>query len=120
MRKIINRKIHQINASGKVLGRLASQIAQLLSGKIKPEYVPNQDYGDQVLVENIKEIKITGKKLDQKIYYHHSGYPGGLKEKKMKEVFDKNPEEVLRKAVFNMLPKNKLRKPRMIRLRFKK
>ena len=116
--KKIEREIHIIDATDQVLGRLASKIAQLLIGKGKPSYVPNLDIGDIVVVKNVKKIKITGQKLDQKLYYHHSGYPGGLKTKKMKEVFTKDPNQVLHKAVYNMLPKNKLRNPRIKRLRF--
>ncbi|MBL7141648.1 50S ribosomal protein L13 [Patescibacteria group bacterium] len=115
----IRRKVHAIDATDQSLGRLASRIAQLLIGKGKPSYVPNLDLGDIVVVKNVKKIKITGRKLEQKKYYHHSGYPGGLKTRKMKEVFAKSPDQVLHKAVYNMLPKNKLRKPRIKRLRFK-
>jgi len=114
----IDRKTHNIDATDQVLGRLATQMATLLIGKRKENYRPNVDNGDIVIVKNTKKMKITGKKLDQKLYYHHSGYPGGLKTKKMGDVFEKDPNQVLHKAVFNMLPKNKLRKPRMKRLRF--
>lgn len=115
----IERKTHTLDATNQVLGRLASKIAQLLIGKGKESYRPNIDVGDIVIVKNTKKMKITGQKLDQKLYYHHSGYPGGLKTKKMGQVFAKNPDQVLHKAVYNMLPKNKLRKPRIKRLRFK-
>ncbi len=114
----IERKIHKIDATGKVLGRLATQTAQLLMGKGKASYRPNIDNGDIVVIQNVKKMKITGKKLEQKKYYHHSQYPGGLKSKKMGEVFLKNPEEVFKKTIWNMLPKNKLRKPRVKRLKF--
>lgn len=114
----IDRKTHNIDAADQVLGRLASKIALLLIGKGKESYQPNIDNGDIVIVKNTKKIKITGKKLDQKLYYHHSGYPGGLKTKKMGDVFKSDPNQVLHKAVYNMLPKNKLRKPRIKRLRF--
>jgi large subunit ribosomal protein L13 len=113
-----SKKIHKIDATGKVAGRLATQIAQILMGKDKPDYQPYLDGGDAVMVENVDKMKFTGKKLEQKLYYHHSGYPGGLKEQKMGEVFEKNPSEVLKKAVWNMLPKNKLRKPRIKKLKF--
>lgn len=116
--KKIERKTHTIDATDQVLGRLASRIALILTGKNKPVYVPNIDVGDIVVVKNVKKIKITGQKLEQKKYYHHSGYPGGLKTKKMSEVFAKDPSEVLCRAVYNMLPKNKLRKQRFKRLRF--
>ncbi|MDD4996135.1 MAG: 50S ribosomal protein L13 [Patescibacteria group bacterium] len=115
----IERKTYNIDATDKVLGRLASQIAQLLIGKGKVEYRPNVDNGDIIIVKNVDKIKITGQKLKQKIYYHHSQYPGGLKKKKMEEVFLKKPMDVLKKAVWNMLPKNKLRQPRIKRLSFK-
>jgi len=114
----IDRKTHNIDATDQVLGRLATQIATLLIGKGKESYRPNIDNGDIVIVKNTKKMKITGKKLDQKLYYHHSGYPGGLKTKKIGDVFKNDPNQVLHKAVSNMLPKNKLRKPRIKRLRF--
>lgn len=100
---------HEIDATGKVLGRLATEIAIVLRGKNKPTFQPHLDEGDNVIVTNASKIKITGKKLEQKVYYRYSGYPGGLKEKKMIEIFKKNPGEVLQKAVYNMLPKNRLR-----------
>lgn len=106
----IQRQTHRIDATGEVLGRLATKVAVLLRGKHKPTFQPHLDQGDNVIVKNISKIKITGKKLKQKKYYHYSGYPGGLKEKSMLELFKKNPGEVLKRAVWNMLPKNKLRK----------
>ncbi len=114
--KKIERKIHKIDATDKPLGRLASEIAVILRGKNKPEFMPNMDGGDIVNVENISKVKFTGKKLDQKVYRRHSLYPGGLKEIKLKKLFDENPGEVLRKAVWNMLPKNKLRSEMIKRL----
>jgi large subunit ribosomal protein L13 len=104
----------KLDATNKVLGRLASEIAIILRGKNKPDFVPHLLKGEEVIVENIDKIKITGKKLENKIYYHHSGYPGGLKKRKMKEI---SPAELLRKAVYNMLPKNKLRKEIIKRLK---
>ncbi|MBU1165044.1 50S ribosomal protein L13 [Patescibacteria group bacterium] len=115
--KIIRQK-HEIDATGLVLGRLATKISTLLIGKNKASYQPHIDMGDSVIIKNVKDIKITGAKLDQKKYYRHSGFPGGLKTKKMGDVFAKDPAEVLKKAVYNMLPKNKLRKERMKRLKF--
>jgi len=112
----ITRKTHKIDATDQVLGRLATQIATLLRGKNKPEFQSYLDGGDNVIITNAAKIKITGKKLEQKIYYHYSGYPGGLKEKKMGEVFTKDPAEVLKRAVWNMLPKNKLRAQMIKRL----
>ncbi|MEA2006339.1 MAG: 50S ribosomal protein L13 [Acidobacteriota bacterium] len=104
----IERKWWLINAEGKILGRLATEIAILLRGKKKPEYVDFLDSGDFVVVINAEKINVTGKKLDQKKYYSHTGYPGGLKEKTLKELLEKKPEEAIRKAVWGMIPKNKL------------
>lgn len=114
--KKINRQLHKIDASGKSAGRLATRIAILLRGKNKPEYEPNVDGGDIVEVSNIKKIKITGKKLEQKQYYKYSGYPGGLKTTKMSSLYKTNPGEILRRAVRDMLPPNKLRNSMMRRL----
>jgi len=105
----IDRKIHKIDATGKAVGRLASQIAILLRGKNKPEFTPNIDNGDIVYVNNIKELKFTGKKLEKNLYKWHSGYPGGLKTAKLRDVYQKNPEQVLKKAVREMLPPIKAR-----------
>ena len=104
----IEKKWWVIDADGKVLGRLATEVAILLRGKRKPEYAHFLDTGDFVVVINAEKVKITGKKLDQKKYYSHSGYPGGIKEKTLKEMLDKKPEDVIRKAVWGMIPKNKL------------
>jgi large subunit ribosomal protein L13 len=112
----IDRQLHKIDAAGKSLGRLASHIAVLLRGKNKPEYLPHIDGGDIVEVSNAAMIKFTGKKIEQKKYFHYSGYPGGLKEKKMSDVFKSDPGEVLRRAVMQMLPANKLRRNMMKRL----
>lgn len=112
-----NRKVHTIDATNKILGRLATKIALLLTGKGKTDYIPNIDMGEEVVVNNASKMKFSGNKLEQKIYYHHSGYPGGLKERKMKEIFTKDPSELLKKAVYNMLPKNKLRSGRMNRFK---
>ena len=104
----IERKWWLIDANGKVLGRLATEISILLQGKRNPEFVKFMDSGDFVVVINAEKVVITGKKLEQKKYYSHSGYPGGIKEKTLKELLEKDPEEVLRKAVQGMIPKNKL------------
>lgn len=112
----MQRNTHTIDAAGKVLGRLATEIAILLRGKNKPDFVLNKDMGDFVIVKNFDKIKFTGKKFEQKIYYHHTGYLGGLKETPLKKLFEKNPAEVLKKAVFGMLPKNKLRARQIKRL----
>jgi len=114
----MERKTHIIDATGKVLGRLAVEITILLRGKNKPDFVPYRDMGDFVIVKNVAKLKTTGKKMEQKKYFHHSGYLGGLKEVPFKKVFDTNPSEVLRIAVFGMLPKNKLRTEQIKRLKF--
>jgi large subunit ribosomal protein L13 len=106
-----------IDAKGQVLGRLATRVARLLIGKDKPQFTPYLDCGDHVIVINAESIKLTGNKIDQKIYRHHSGYPGGLKEIPIKTLLQKRPEEVLREAVLGMLPKNKLRARRAKKLR---
>ena len=111
-------KTYTIDASGKVLGRLAAEIAVLLRGKNRPDFVPYKDAGASVVVKNIGGIVISGKKMADKKYYRHSGYLGGLKEIPLKRVFEKNPAEVLRRAVFGMLPKNKLRAKQIKRLKF--
>ena len=120
MNKIITRKTHKLDATDKVLGRLASEIAVLLRGKHKVDFLPHQDKGDIVEVTNVGKMKLTGKKLEQKVYYRHSGYPGGLKEEKIEDLMQKKPERVLHNAVFHMLPKNKLRAAMIKRLRFVK
>ena len=104
----IERKWWLINAEGKILGRLATEISILLRGKKKPEFVNFMDSGDFVVVINAEKVNVTGRKIEQKKYYSHSGYPGGLKEKTLKELLEKKPEEVIRKAVWGMIPKNKL------------
>ncbi|MCK4454033.1 50S ribosomal protein L13 [Candidatus Parcubacteria bacterium] len=115
----MERNTHTIDATDKVLGRLATQIAVLLRGKHKPDFVPYKDMGDFVVVKNVDKIKITGKKMEQKVYYHHSGFLGGLKETPLKKLLKEKPEEVLKKAVFGMLPKNKLRSKIIKRLKIK-
>ena len=114
--KKITRQTHKIDASGQILGRLASQIVGILIGKNKSIFQRHMDLGDFVVIANAAKIKTTGKKMQQKKYFHFSGYPGGLKIKKMSEVFAKNPGEILKRAVWNMLPKNKLRSEAIKRL----
>ena len=97
-----------VDADGEILGRLATQIADTLRGKNKPAYTPHVDTGDFVVVVNAEKVRVTGKKLEQKIYYRHSGYPGGLRERTLAEQLARRPEEVIRKAVKGMLPKNRL------------
>lgn len=104
----IERKWLVIDASGKTLGRLATEVAKLLRGKHKPTYTPFVDTGDYVIVINASEMVLTGKKLDQKMYRHHSGYAGGMKEMDYKTLMAKNPEKALELAVKGMLPKNSL------------
>ena len=104
----IERNWWLIDAEDKVLGRLATEVSILLRGKNKPGFVPFLDTGDFVVVVNADKIKLTGKKLEQKKYYSHTGYPGGIKEKTAKELMEKNPEDIIRKAVWGMIPKNKL------------
>ena len=104
----IERKWWLIDADGKILGRLATEISVLLRGKRKATFAPFIDAGDFVVVINAEKLQLTGRKLEQKKYYSHTGYPGGIKEKTLNELMDTNPEEVLRKAVWGMIPKNKL------------
>lgn len=104
----IERKWHLVDAEGHTLGRLASEIASVLRGKHKPTYTPSIDTGDYVVVVNAEKIKVTGKKLDQKIYYNHSDYVGGMKETTLKEKLAKKPEDVIYLAVKGMLPKGPL------------
>ncbi len=101
-------KWYLVDANGAVLGRLASQVAHRLRGKHNPRFTPHVDTGDWVIVINAEKIVLTGRKLDQKIYYRHSGYIGGLKQTTAKELLEKKPEELVRSAVKGMLPKNKL------------
>ena len=104
----VPRNWYLVDAQGKVLGRLASRIAMVLRGKTKPVFTPHMDTGDFVVVVNAAQVQLTGKKLDNKIYYRHSGYIGGLKEISARRQLQKKPEEVLRQAVRGMLPKNSL------------
>jgi large subunit ribosomal protein L13 len=97
-----------VDAEGETLGRLATEIADVLRGKRKPAYTPHVDTGDFVVVVNAEKIHVTGNKLEQKIYYRHSGYPGGLRQRTLAEQLQRRPEEVIRKAVKGMLPKNRL------------
>ena len=104
----VERNWYVVDATDKTLGRLASEIATILRGKNKPMYAPNIDAGDYVIVINAEKVAVTGKKLDQKVYTHHSGYVGGLKTITLKKQLEKKPEEVLKHAVKGMLPKNAL------------
>ena len=104
----IERKWYVVDAEGQVFGRLASQVASILRGKNKPYYTPNVDTGDYVIIVNAAKLVLTGKKLDEKIYYHHSGYAGGLKETKYRKLMAEKPEFAIRRAVVGMLPKGPL------------
>lgn len=113
----ITRKTIEMNAEGKAPGRIATQIAMRLIGKSKPGFTPHIDSGDFVMVKNAGKLLFTGRKLEQKDYLHHTMYPGGLKRAPMKHIFEGDPAEVIRRAVFGMLPKNKHRVARMRRLK---
>ena len=104
----VERKWYVVDADGQTLGRLASEIAKVLRGKNKPIYTPHIDTGDYVIVVNADKINVTGKKLDQKVYYHHSDYVGGMKETTLREMLAKKPEKVIELAVKGMLPKGPL------------
>ncbi len=106
-----------VDASGKTLGRLATQIADALRGKRKPEYTPHCDVGDFVIVVNAEKIAVTGKKLAEKRYYRHSGYPGGLRSRTLAEMLRRRPEEVIRKAVKGMMPRNRLARQQLTKLK---
>jgi large subunit ribosomal protein L13 len=112
----ISRGWHLIDARGKILGRFATQVSEKLIGKHKSNFVSNMDNGDYVVVINAKDLKVTGRKLMQKVYTRYSGYPGGLKKTTLTRLMDKDPRKVVQNAVSGMLPKNKLRAPRMTRL----
>jgi large subunit ribosomal protein L13 len=116
----IKRSWYEIDASKATYGRVATEIANLLRGKLKRDFTPHMDQGDFVVAINADKLKFSGRKLDQKKYYHHSGYLGGLHVKNMKDVYLKNPEEILRKAVFNMLDNLRFRKTLMSRLKLVK
>src|SRR5512147_3116667 len=104
----IEQKWWLVNAEGKVLGRLATEVADLLRDKKKPQFTSHIDTGDFVVVVNAEKVKVTGNKMGQKVYYSHSQYPGGLKEEKLEDLLDRKPEDVIKRAVWGMIPKNKL------------
>ena len=106
-----------VDANGQNLGRLSTQIADLLRGKRKPTYTPHIDVGDFVVVVNAEKIQVTGNKLDQKRYYRHSGYPGGLRSRTLGEMMERRPEEVVRRAVKGMLPRNRLGRAQLRKLK---
>ncbi len=104
----VEQKWWLVDADGKVLGRLATQVAALIRGKVNPRFAPHVDTGDFVVVVNAEKIRVTGRKMDQKVYYSHSQYPGGLREETLRNLLQRKPEEVIRKAVWGMIPKNRL------------
>jgi len=106
-----------VDAEGKTLGRLATQLADILRGKRKPTYTPHVDTGDFVVVVNAEKIRVTGNKLADKTYYRHSGYPGGIKSRTLAEMLERRPEEVIRKAVKGMLPRNRLARQQLTKLK---
>jgi large subunit ribosomal protein L13 len=106
-----------VDATGKTLGRLATQIADALRGKRKPDYTPHVDVGDFVIVVNAEKISVTGNKLEEKRYYRHSGYPGGLRSRTLEEMLARRPEEVIRRAVKGMLPRNRLGRAQLRKLK---
>lgn len=112
----MKRETHTIDASGRILGRLAVEVAGLLRGKGKPDFEPYKDIGDFVIINNIHKIKVSGKKFDQKMYHSHSGYLGSLKSVPFSKLFGKNPGLILKKAVRGMMPVNKLRAKQLKRL----
>lgn len=113
----VQRKWYIVDAEGKTLGRLASEVAKILRGKHKPEYTPHVDTGDHVIVLNAEKVVLTGKKLEQKLYRHHSLYPGGLKEIKYRHFMEKRPEKAVELAIKGMLPKNSLGRAMFKKLR---
>ena len=113
----VQQKWYVVDAKGQVFGRLASKVASILHGKNKPEFTPHVDTGDFVIVINADQVVFTGKKLEQKLYRSHSGYPGGLKETPYKELMEKKPEFALYEAVRRMLPKNRLGRKMLKKLR---
>jgi len=113
----VAREWYLVDAEGKTLGRLATQIADTLRGKRKPQYTPHVDTGDFVIVVNADKIAVTGNKLDQKRYYRHSGYPGGLRSRTLRDQLERRPTEVLRVAVRGMLPKNRLARQQITKLK---
>ena len=113
----IERQWRLVDAEGQTLGRLATRIADALRGKDKPQYTPHVDTGDFVIVVNAEKVAVTGKKLDDKMYYRHSGYPGGLRSRTLREQLARRPEEVIRKAVKGMLPRNRLSRAQLRKLK---
>ncbi len=113
----IERRWYLVDAEGQTLGRLATRVADTLRGKRKPEYTPHVDTGDFVVVVNAEKVGVTGKKLEQKMYYRHSGYPGGLRARPLSDELERRPTEVIRKAVKGMLPRNRLARQQLTKLK---
>ena len=113
----VDRRWYVVDAEGQTLGRLATQIAETLRGKRKPQYTPHVDTGDFVVVVNAEKIAVTGNKLDDKLYYRHSGYPGGLRSRTLREQLERRPTDVIRKAVKGMLPRNRLSRAQLTKLK---
>jgi large subunit ribosomal protein L13 len=113
----VERRWYVVDADGKTLGRLATRIADALRGKDKPQYTPHIDTGDFVVVVNAEKISVTGNKLDDKVYYRHSGYPGGIRSRTLREELERRPTEVIRKAVKGMLPRNRLARAQLTKLK---
>jgi len=113
----VERKWHVIDADGLVVGRLATKVADILRGKNKAIYTPHTDTGDFVIIVNAKKVRFTGNKLEQKKYYHHTGYPGGIKMATAKEIMSETPEKIIISAVRGMMPKNKLAKTQLSKLK---
>ena len=113
----VERRWYLVDADGKTLGRLATRIADTLRGKDKPQYTPHVDTGDFVVVVNAEKIAVTGNKLDDKRYYRHSGYPGGIRSRTLREELERRPTEVIRKAVKGMLPRSKLARAQLTKLK---
>ena len=113
----LQRDWYVVDAEGKTLGRLATQLADVLRGKRKPDFTPHIDTGDFIVVVNAEKIRVTGDKMNSKIYWRHSGYPGGIKSRTLGEMLEKQPEEVIRKAVRGMLPRTKLGRQQLLKLK---
>ncbi len=113
----VERRWYLVDAEGKTLGRLATRVADTLRGKDKAQYTPHVDTGDFVVVVNAEKVAVTGKKLDDKRYYRHSGYPGGIRSRTLREELDRRPTEVIRKAVKGMLPRNRLARAQLTKLK---
>jgi large subunit ribosomal protein L13 len=115
--RAVERRWYLIDAEGQTLGRLAAEVARLLRGKNKPQYTPHVDTGDFVVVVNAEKVVVTGKKAEQKVYYRHSGYPGGLKETSYEVMLERKPTEILRRAVRGMMPKTRLGRQQLRKLK---